>query len=239
MQDPYDACIVVEHARPDVLRGIVEEAVSLGYKGLALCVYTPKKARKIESVRRKLGEDYGIDISVRLELRVSRVGEAKKLLSKYRRRFELISMTAAGRSVTAFASRDRRIDIITVPTTKWVPLYRGDWRNVEETDKLLELRVYPLLVSEPYIASRVLSLYLSYVRKAPPKARNRFILSSGAPSPRYLCTPHGLESIARELGLGSAGFVRVREKVSINRDKIRGVIPVSGVKILVRGGGNA
>ncbi len=235
MRQAFDACVVVTGHESDeeLLRKLCGKLIELGYKGAAFTTTNVRRLNELKLAIKRLSSEVELDLVLRLELEEMPPGRAKKILAKYRRSIELISMAPKTRHTLAFASRDRRIDILYVAPTSSPPLYRGDWRYISSTDKLVELRVYPLMTAtDTYSLARVLRSYMKLVKRAPQRMLGHFLLSSGAGSPRYLCTPHSLKALAHSLGFPDPGFSKVIERVTINRDKIRGLIPVPGVRVV-------
>ena len=236
MKDAYDGCVVVRDRDDELLRVLSIRLAEMRYRGAAFSTTNPRIVKALRKTVKKLSKEAGLDIAVRLELTTTNQGYAKKVLRKYRRSFELISIQPGNRAMASFACRDRRVDIVTLNPARYVPLYRGDWEYLREEEKLVEIRVYPLLaVADTLIAAKLLGTYSLWIARAPKTMLNRFVITSGAPSPRYLLTPLGLLDVAAMLGLPGPGFKAIMEKVNINRDKISGIIPVPGVRILRRG----
>ena len=236
MKSAYDGCVVVRDVDAELLNALSTRLVEMGYRGAAFSTSNPRTAKALRKILRKLVSETGLDLAARLELATTDRAFAKRVLRKYRRSFELISIQPDSRAMASFACRDRRVDIVTLNPARYVPLYRGDWEYLREEEKLVEVRVYPLLAAaDALIAAKLLGTYSLWIAGAPKTMLNRFVVTSGAPSLRYLLTPFGLLDVAVMLGLPGPGFEVITEKVEINRDKISGIIPVPGVRILRRG----
>ena len=222
---------------------VLLRAEQLGFRGIGVGIsierFLENSGRYFSTIKafRRYAEQRDLDVISRLVVdKPVSVSMLKGLLKKWRRRFELISVHATERSLTAFASRDSRIDLLTLtPKTR---IMRGDVDYVKSLEKKLELLLSPLqrgsLSSRAFVVASYRAL-LSLIRKK--NLVNNLIVSSGAGRIEEMRDPRSIASLMQVLGLeyrealnalSSNPLNLVRE----NREKLKGVIAARGVRIL-------
>jgi len=143
---------------------------------------------------------------------------------------------AFDRRLTAFACRDARVDVITLlPSSR---LLKGDLAYIQEYGKAVEMLATPLQAEDPLSSARALAYYSGVVKLLERKKMvQALIFSSGAADPSALRDPRSMASLLSLMGLRyedalDAVSVNVARLVAECRDKLAGVVPVRGVRIV-------
>lgn len=235
----YDLSISVNILTEEVLKILKE----LGYSGVGASISlqnfasSPRSMLKILEETKKMGEKVGLDVVSRLSIDISfKEMAVKRFLRKWRRKFELITVNAVNRQLTAFASRDTRIDILTL--TPGARLLRGDLAYIKEYGKRVEFLLTPLQEGGTRERARVIAYYADVIGKvASAKLSLSIIISSGATRVEQFRDPRSIASLFYALGLSyeqalDAVSRNAMELVKENREKLKGLIPARGVKIV-------
>jgi RNase P/RNase MRP subunit p30 len=219
----------------------------LGFSGVGASVSVKRlisdPAASLEALRnlKAEGEAEGIDVISRITVdEPMGEGSLKKILRKFRRRVEVVSVHALDRKLTAFACRDARVDVITLlPGSR---LLRGDLAYIREYGKAVEVLVAPLQAEDPLASAKALAYYSGVMELLGRKKMvHALILSSGATSPSALRDPRSMASLLSLMGLSydaalDAVSANAARLVAECRDKLTGAVPVRGVRILRVGG---
>lgn len=200
----------------------------------------PSRALEVFRRLKEVGESEGVDVVTRVTVdEPLREEEVKRLLRKWRKGVEVMSVHALSRELTALACRDARVDIVTlVPGAK---LMRGDLAYVKEYGKRLELTLKPLQNPDPLARARALAYYKDLLKLTVRKELEGFLVfSSSATTLDGVRDPRSMATLLHTLGLPSEASLDALSRnatslVAACRDKLRGVIPVRGVRV-VRGG---
>jgi len=222
---------------------LLRQAGEKGFYGIAITIpykvfmRNPSKYFEVINRLRLVASENKIDIVSRLHVEGEiSIASIKRLLRKYRYKFELISLENTNRSITAFACRDSRVDIITM--RRLVRLYRGDIDNLASTNNRIELLLAPLHVKIYKVKAKFLSYYKGLLNTITrKKLSDKILFSSGAKSlenmrdPRDMAALLCLLGVSRELALDAVS-INPALLVDENRAKLRGLIPSRGVRII-------
>ncbi|MEM1508999.1 MAG: RNase P subunit p30 family protein [Thermofilaceae archaeon] len=223
--------------------GVLDCLKGLGFSGVGAVVSIGRlmsspghSMELIESLRRR-GLELDMDIASRLTIdKPFDEDLIKKILRKYRKKFEIISIQPLRRGITAFACRDTRIDILTL--SLGTKIFRGDIDYIRMYDKRVEITLRLLQQADIHGKAKVLAYYQDILRKLCRKKMSTILLfSSGAQDRRELRDPRMMASILHTLGLSYDEALNIistypARLVNENRDKLRGLVPARGVKIL-------
>lgn len=212
----------------------------LGYSGFSLIYKITSFNEKIPSRLfkqiKEIGEAEKVEFVTRAEITISSVSLTKRILRRVRRQFELISMIPVNREQMVFACRDRRIDIVTILPMRIIRLYKGDFKNIREEGKVIELLVSPFrdlsiqeLASALYNYSKLIDELI--------KKEIKLIISTGAERAEEIPDPYSKAAFLEVLGVKTdealnATSTNITEIVERNRKKLCGKIPVRGVEVL-------
>ncbi len=215
----------------------------LGFSGVGASISVGRllsnPAAALEALKsvKAAGEAEGVDVVSRITVDESMSeGALKAVLRKFRRCVEVVSAYALDRKLTAFACRDARVDVITLlPGSR---LLRGDLAYVREYGKAVEILVVPLQAEDPLSCAKALAYYSDVVKLLErKKLLKALILSSGASGPDAFRDPRSMASLLSLMGLKydaalDALSANVARLVTECRDKLAGVVPVRGVRIV-------
>lgn len=239
----FDLLIPVELLTPQTLRTVRElnfagVGASLSAKYL---LSNPAGALENLGIAKKAGSAEGLDVVSRITVdEVVSESALKALLRKFRRRVEVFSVHALDRKLTALACRDARVDVVTL--TPGSRLLKGDLAYIYEYGKRVELLMAPVQVGSPLSRARALAYYSRVVELLQRKGLIDFLIfSSGAASSKALRDPRSMASLLSVVGLTyeaalNAVSTNAARLVAECRDKLAGIIPVRGVRIVGKDG---
>lgn len=222
---------------------IIERNRAAGFRGclpsLIFERYSPRSA-KLAAAAGELLNSVAKEKRHRCYLRchiVTRsLSDVKKLLKLIRSHCAVVSVELTSREITAFACRDRRVDLLTLVPGVTRALLRGDISYSLERNKIFELTVNHLLDGETLEVARKLALGRLYTERLT-RSKVPVIISTG---PRLPYTPVSYRSmlsfIAEVLGVrfdAAARFMGalIESRITENLEKIGGKRPVEGVSI--------
>lgn len=226
-----------------ILLNIIEKNKASGFRGclpaLVLDSYSAQAVRlatTISSLIEKLAAEKTHVCYLRCHIAAKHLNEAKKLVARVRRYCVIVSMELVSREITAFACRDRRVDIVTIVPEVTQAIYRGDISYAFERGKIFELTLTHLLQGEDLGIARRLASGRFYANKLARKGLP-VILSSGPRLPYEPVSYRAMLSFAKEILEVSTDTVArsmgliLENKLKENIEKISGERPVEGVFI--------
>ncbi|MEZ0345412.1 MAG: RNase P subunit p30 family protein [Infirmifilum sp.] len=218
-----------------------QSSLKRGFYGCAPCIEVVENEdigmlrEKLETVRRAFDDlnEKGERVYLRCTLKIGSQGRVKRLLPLIRRKCDLVAIEAASREIAAFASRDRRIDIITLVPNVSPILFRGDISYLYEYGKFIEVVFASIIDENPLQFARKLAYTRSLLQR--PLAKNLPVLISSGPTGSV--DSRALLSFAetvlgiKYLHLRQAMSTQIEKKLSENQEKRQGIIPVEGVRL--------
>lgn len=238
----YDVfCGKLENISVEALEGMYLRALSVGYYACIPCLVI-RPPLDLQKIRKNVMDaraivDSLLDRGLKVYLRCHFVGisqaEAKRVLPRIRGMCDLVSIEGTTREIVAFASRDRRVDIITLIPGFSPKLYKGDIDYILKYGKFVEVVASYFLTEDPLLLARNISSLRSLLLK-PARKKVPVLLSSGEGGSK---DPRSLLAFA-ELLLGldvesvtRAVSVLIEKRLTENLEKRMGIRPVEGVKI--------
>lgn len=238
----YDVfCGLIKNADLEELEAWYLKAVGVGYHGCVLCFELNRVERNNELVvtlndlRKNIDllNEKGLHIYLRCHLKAETPGKVKRLLSFIRGWCDLISLEASSREILAFASRDRRIDIVTLVPGESPKFFRGDLLYLKEYGKFVEVPFSLLVEDNPIRFSKNISHARFLLEK--PSVKNIPILISsgtvGSLDPRSLLSFSELVLGLDYSMLSRAMSIFIEKKIIENKEKRLGIRPVEGVRV--------
>ncbi len=219
---------------------MLERASDFGYRMIAVPTDMSNHLEDSDRLGR-LGQDFGLDIVTRLDLRAKSGGDLIRNLRKVRRRFELIAVVCDSKIVARQAAKDRRVDLLNFCGCN----HRQRFFDLSEAElasqglSALEVDIKPLLVMEgPPRASLLMNL-----RREVAIARSMgvpVVVSSGVSDVALMREPDALVALSSLFDLDhSSGLNSVSDvpfcMVKRNRDKLSSKYVAPGVKIVREG----
>jgi RNase P/RNase MRP subunit p30 len=239
----FDLLIPLEVLSPQTLQTIRELNFSGVGASLGVRLLSTNLTGSLENLKKvkSVGEAEGLDVVSRITVdEVMSEGALKALLRKFRKRVEVFSVHALDRRLTALACRDSRVDVITLlPGSR---LLKGDLVYISEYGKGVELLMAPVQVGSPQSRAKALAYYSRTVELLQRKGlAASLIFSSGAASSKTLRDPRSMASLLSLMGLTydaalDAVSINVERLVAECRERLSGVVPVRGVRIVERDG---
>ncbi len=169
-------------------------AALLGYCAISL-VLDPRRLDAAVELKRSAAE-WGLDFVSRIDVTADSNAAMKRLLRKFRRRVELISVRGLDRRTISFGCRDRRVDLVTVE--RCAKFYRGDLDNLLSQDKSVELVARPLLRYSGRERGAVIRVYRE-VFERPERRGVKVVVGSGAQRPLEIRGPRELAALFAEV----------------------------------------
>ena len=174
-----------------------------GYSAVALTVPTGLMDDRLRSLRRSFA-DAGLEVFLRADFACSGRHDLLKLLRRFRRLFDIISVKCLNHAVALVAARDRRVDVIFFDLPQRNAWFDHSIANVCRA--AFEFNLRPLIED-----ASLLSIAMRQVRIAEEHKVN-IVMSSGCTSPAFVRAPAQLSAVGSMLGLDRH---RVRETVSL------------------------
>ena len=232
------------HLRP-VIRDFnqVEDMISRSYElgyGLLGIPLPPDVQRQTVGRLQQICSDVGIDLVTRVDLTPKTSRELLKGLRRLRRKFEVVSVSCASKSVARQAAKDRRVDLLSFPTDSRKRFF--DFAEAELASKALaylEIDMEPLLSLKGGLRIR----FLSHLRREVEIA-NKFkvpiVISSGATNRYFLRAPRDYAALVTLFDLPpSLGLHALSDNplaiVKRNREKLSPGYVAPGIRVIKEG----
>jgi len=181
---------------PDQVERMVSKSSELGYELISIPLPPNIPRDKVDQLQR-ICSDAKIDFVSRVDFAPKTPGELLHDLRRFRRKFEVVSVTCTSKHVARQAAKDRRVDLVSFPTTD---IYKRffDHAEAELASRALsglEIEVAPLLSLSGSSRTRLLSRLRREVAIA-----KRFnvpvVISSGATNEYLMRSPHDYAALA-------------------------------------------
>jgi RNase P/RNase MRP subunit p30 len=174
-----------------------------GYSAIGLTVPTGLMNDRLQSLRHSF-QDAGLEVFTRADFTCSRRQDLLKLLRRFRRLFDIISVNCINHAIALVAARDRRVDVIFFDPTRRNVWFDHSIANVSHA--AFELNLKPLIDDASLLVKTMKEMRIAEEHKL------NIVMSSGCTSPAFVRTPSQLSAIGVMLGLGK---YHVRDMVSL------------------------
>jgi len=180
-----------------------------------------------------------ITLLSRIDISDENLGKLKGRLDRYREKHAIVAVQLSNPSVSNWAAKDERIDLLTmVPTSDSVHLRRSTAKLASKSGTALEVTLAPLLETQGFDRSRTLKTMRENIAIAVDVGM-KVVLCSGASEPMMMRSPRGLCYAGKLLGLDrtlakAAIYHRPAEIVQSNLTKLTGKFVRPGVEVLER-----
>lgn len=217
---------------------IVKRTSELGYGGVGLVLPSNIPPQKISKLRR-LCNDQGLDFVMRVNLKPSNVKELLSTLKRVRRRFEVVSILCASKSLARQAAKDKRVDLLNFPINSRCHLDKQEAELASKSNVAFEVNMTSLITSWGYHLTRLL-----YKLRMEVSLAERFgipiILSSGTSNVWMMRCPKDWVAIASLFDMSEEEASEAlsdtpSEMVIRNRDKLNSKFLHPGVRVVVKG----
>ena len=192
------------------------------------------------SLLKKICKDAKIDFVARVDFAPKTPGELLQDLRRFRRKFEVVSVTCTSKRVARQAAKDRRVDLLSFPATDIHKRFfdRAEAELASKALSCLEIEMAPLLSLSGYSRIRLLSRLQREVAIAK-KFNVPVVISSGATNEYLMRSPHDYAALAilfdmplpYALGALSEAPLTIVER---NREKLSPAYVAPGVRVVRR-----
>jgi len=218
---------------------MIAKSAELGFQLVGVTFPCNVSVEVIEKVR-KICREAGADFASRVDLTPKTSHELLDNLRRFRREFELVSVSCTSKPVARQAAKDRRVDLLSFQASE--PRRRFfDHAEAELASKALasfEVDVAPLLLLEGYQRIRLLSCLRREVTVAR-KFKVPVIISSGAATEHLLRNPNDFVALATLFDMTSERALESLSDVPLaivrrNREKLSPDYVAPGVRVVRR-----
>ena len=218
---------------------MVRKSSELGYHlvGLVLPHYVVRD--QINQLR-KIFDNAKIDLITRVNFSPKTPRELLRDLRRYRRKFEIVSVTSASKSVARQAAKDRRVDLLHFSATDLRKRFfdRAEAELASKSLSSFEIEITPLLLLTGFSRIRLLSRLRKEVAIAE-RFRVPITISSGATNENLVRGPYEHAAVATlfDMSIPSALHALSKNPLAIverNREKLGPDYIAPGIKIIER-----
>jgi RNase P/RNase MRP subunit p30 len=240
MKKYYDLHLRVPLNDFGLAENMIRQSFVLGYSGVGI----PSPANisvEIVSKLRQLCEDVGIDFVTRVDLAPKSANELLVQLRRFRRKFEIISVTCQSKPIARQAAKDRRVDLVSFPS----PDFRQRFFDAAEAELMasalasLEIDMFSLLSGTSFERIRMLSNLRREIATAE-KFSVPIVISSGAEDEFFMRTPRDFAAFSCLFDMPLASALEAVSKnpltiVKRNRAKMSPRYVAPGIRVIRRG----
>jgi RNase P/RNase MRP subunit p30 len=233
------------HLQPDLenrekIETLVRKASELGYSLLGVSLPSIIKQDTV-SFLKKTCNSYDVDFATRIDLTSRSSGELLNSLGRFRRKFELLSVSCFSKSVARQAAKDHRVDLLVFPSVS--PHERffdlAEARLASQGVAALEIDMSLLLFSEGSSRARLLSCLRKEAATAK-KLNVPVVISSHATDPYQLREPQEVASLAMLFGMEHVSALNAVSNTPLtiverNRKKLDTGYVAKGIHVMRRG----
>lgn len=180
---------------------MIKTAASLGYTLVGVSIPRNLHLRAHVALLKRICRNYGVDLATRIDLVPDSPKELLRLLRRYRRKFELVSVNCRSKSVARQAAKDHRVDLLSFGIRARERFFdNAEARLANEGVAALEITTASLLrtsgVSRAFLLSRLRKESAIAMRTGVP-----IVISSNATDTYEMRAPHDIASLATLLSM--------------------------------------
>lgn len=221
------------------VKNMINKAAELGFEMVALSFPPELNNEKVDQMR-KLCQEADVELVTRVDIIPRNRRELLAYLRRLRRKFEIISVLCASKTVARQAAKDRRVDLLSFPVTEHSKILfdRAEAELASSAVACLEIDMQPILRLKGPPRIRL----LTRLRREVATARSLkvpIVLSSGATDTWFLRKPQDMASLGLLLGLEQPHALDALsntplEIVKRNRQKLSPNYVAPGVRVVRR-----
>ncbi len=218
---------------------IIRKSSELGYHAVGL-VLPPNILRDQISQLQQICDAFKIDLVTRVNLSPKTPRELLRDLQRFRRKFEVISVTCTSKGVARQAAKDRRVDLLLFPATDLRKRFfdRAEAELASKALSSLEIEMAPLLLLTGFSRIRLLSRLRREVAIAE-RFKVPVTISSGATNEYLLRGPHEYAAFTALFGMSGSTALRALSEdplaiVERNRKKLSPNYVAPGIRVVGR-----
>lgn len=175
---------------------IIAKSSELGYSQIGVPL-SPNMKQGIIDESRRISQDFGLDFVTRLDLAPKGSGELLSALRRFRRMFEVVSVSCTSKPVARHAAKDRRVDLISFRATEPRRRFfdRAEAELASASSAAFEIDMAQVLSVEGFARAALISC----LRREVSTARSfgvPVVISSGASDALLLRRPQNYASLA-------------------------------------------
>jgi len=176
---------------------LIAKSAELGYSRIGVPLPPSVKEETVKPLR-QISTELGLDFVTRLDLNPRSSGDLLVCLRKFRRSFEVVSVTCNSKAVARHAARDRRVDLLCFPSVEPRKRFfdRAEAQLASESSAALEVNVAQILSS---IEAKSNVAFLSRLRREVAIAKSfdvPVVFSSGTSELLFLRKPQDCAALA-------------------------------------------
>lgn len=223
----------------DQVERMVRRSSELGYRLIGL-VLPPNVTRDQIEQLQQFCDDAKIDFVTRVNFFPKTSRELIHDLRRFRRRFEVISVTCTSKGVARQAAKDRRVDLLHFPATNLRKRFfdRAEAELASKAFSSLEIEMTPLLLLTGFSRIRLLSRLQREVAIAE-RFKVPVIISSGATNEYLIRGPHDYAALTTLFDMSVSSALRALSEnpvamVERNREKLSPSYVAPGIRVVGR-----
>lgn len=186
-------------------RRMAEQLALAGYSIVGLTLPTGILVDRIREIKRHFQEN-GIETVLRVDLSPGSRHELLRLLRRFRRSYDIVSVKCSNQNVSSVAARDGRVDVLFFDSRNHRMRFNHTVANLLQG--ALEFNLVSTLLTNP--ADDTLARLTNEARVTQ-HHKTKVVLSSGSSSPSMVRSPSQLFALGRSIGLSK---VQCRDGVS-------------------------
>jgi len=223
----------------DQVERMVRQSSELGYRLVGILL-PPNIMRDQINQLQHICNDAKIDFVTRVNFSPKTPQELLRDLRRFRRKFEVISVTCTSKGVARQAAKDRRVDLLHFPATDLHKRFFDD-AEAELASKALsslEIEMAPLLSLTGFLRIRLLSRLRREATIAE-KFKVPVTISSGATNEYLLRGPHDYAALTTLFDMSMSSALRALSEnplaiVERNREKLSPNYVAPGIRVVGR-----
>jgi ribonuclease P/MRP protein subunit RPP1 len=240
MKKPYDLHLHVPLDDFELTGKMIKKAAELGYSGIGVPL-PPNVSNETVSMLHNICASSKIDLVRRIDLASSSVNKLLSQLRRFRRRFEVVSVTCRSKTVARQAAKDRRVDLVSFPLIGFQKSFFDHAEAELATSALasLEIDMVSLLLATGFERTRLMSNFRKEVNIAK-KFQVPVVISSGAKNFTLMRKPQDLAALAFLFDMPPDFALNAISKNSVsivarNRTKLLPSFVAPGLRVVRRG----
>jgi ribonuclease P/MRP protein subunit RPP1 len=225
---------------PQATQKIINRAARFGYSLISIPFTSVMRQEELAKLKAMCTE-VGIDFVSRADFHPRTENDLTHFLRKFRRQFEIISISCDTKEVARQAAKDRRVDLLSFPSLDYHKRFfdRAEAELASGCLAALEVDVRPLLVLEGPSRVRLLMSLRREIAVAR-EFKVPIVVSSGVAEEKFMRYPKDMASLAYIVGLDEASALDAvstnpEEIVKRNREKLRNRFVAPGISIVKEG----
>jgi len=243
MKAYVDLHLIPPGGKTERAKELIKRAAELGYNYIGLTIPMETERATINQLRR-FSSSEGVDMVTRVDLTPKNSRELLEHLRRLRRRYEIIAVRCTGKAVARQAAKDRRVDILSFPSTNPKERFfdRAEAELASKASAALEIDLTQILLTRGARRIRLLSTLRTEASIAE-RLKVPIVLSSGATGIGQQRRPRDMASLSYLFDMKPETALKAISEnpldiIERNRRKLSPDYVAPGVYIIRRGRGD-